>query len=303
MNQTNIIEINHLSKTFKDVKAVDDLSFVVKTGELFAFLGLNGAGKSTTISIMCGQLTKDQGEVLINGKNIDTHLDDVKRSLGVVFQNSVLDGPLSVYDNLYSRVSLYGLTKEAFEKKLDELAEILDFKKLLKRPYGKLSGGQRRKIDIARALFHDPKVLILDEPTTGLDPQTRKMVWEVIHKLRKERGITVFLTTHYMEEASDADYVIILDSGKIVAKGTPLELKNAYTGDFITFYNTPQEEVAKLNLPLDVEPGFIRVEVENPQVATKLIATYPEVFVDYEITKGKMDDVFLAATGKKLGGN
>ncbi len=303
MNHTNIIEINHLSKTFKDVKAVDDLSFVVKTGELFAFLGLNGAGKSTTISIMCGQLTKDQGEVLINGKNIDTNLDDVKRSLGVVFQNSVLDGPLSVYDNLYSRVSLYGLTKEEFEKKLDELADILDFKKLLKRPYGKLSGGQRRKIDIARALFHDPKVLILDEPTTGLDPQTRKMVWEVIHKLRKERGITVFLTTHYMEEASDADYVIILDSGKIVAKGTPLELKNQYTGDFITFYNTPQEEVAKLKLPLDVEPGFIRVEVENPQVATKLIATYPEVFVDYEITKGKMDDVFLAATGKKLGGN
>jgi len=303
MNRTNIIEINHLSKTFKDVKAVDDLSFVVKTGELFAFLGLNGAGKSTTISIMCGQLTKDQGEVLINGKNVDTNLDDVKRSLGVVFQNSVLDGPLSVYDNLYSRVSLYGLTKEAFEKKLDELAEILDFKKLLKRPYGKLSGGQKRKIDIARALFHDPKVLILDEPTTGLDPQTRKMVWEVIHKLRKERGITVFLTTHYMEEASDADYVIILDSGKIVAKGSPLELKNQYTGDFITFYNTPQEEVAKLNLPLDVERGFIRVEVENPQVATKLIATYPEVFVDYEITKGKMDDVFLAATGKKLGGN
>ncbi len=303
MNHTNIIEINHLSKAFKDVKAVDDLSFVVKTGELFAFLGLNGAGKSTTISIMCGQLTKDQGKVLINGENIDTNLDDVKRSLGVVFQNSVLDGPLSVYDNLYSRVSLYGITKEEFEKKLDELAEILDFKKLLKRPYGKLSGGQRRKIDIARALFHDPKVLILDEPTTGLDPQTRKMVWEVINKLRKERGITVFLTTHYMEEASDADYVIILDSGKIVAKGTPLELKNQYTGDFITFYNTPQEEVAKLNLPLDVEPGFIRVEVENPQVATKLITTYPEVFVDYEITKGKMDDVFLSATGKKLGGN
>ncbi len=303
MNQTNIIEINHLSKTFKDVKAVDDLSFVVKTGELFAFLGLNGAGKSTTISIMCGQLAKDQGEVLIDGKNIDTNLNDVKRSLGIVFQNSVLDAPLSVYDNLYSRVSLYGLTKEAFKKKLDELAEILDFKNLLKRPYGKLSGGQRRKIDIARALFHDPKVLILDEPTTGLDPQTRKMVWEVIHKLRKERGITIFLTTHYMEEASDADYVIILDSGKIVAKGTPLELKNQYTGDFITFYNTPQEEVAKLGLPQDVEPGFIRVEVENPQVATNLIATYPEVFVDYEITKGKMDDVFLAATGKKLGGN
>lgn len=303
MENTYIIELNHLSKSFKDVKAVDDLSFKVKAGELFAFLGLNGAGKSTTIHIMCGQLAKDSGEVLIDGKSIDTNLNDVKRSLGVVFQNSVLDAPLSVYDNLYSRVSLYGFSKKEFEEKLQSLANLLDFKTLLKRPYGKLSGGQKRKIDIARALFHDPKVLILDEPTTGLDPQTRKKVWEVINHLRKEKGITIFLTTHYMEEASDADNVIILDKGKIVASGSPIELKNKYTGDFIIFYHTPLEEIQKLNLPLEIGTGFIRVAIENPKIATELIIKYPEVFHDYEITKGKMDDVFLAVTGKTLGGN
>ena len=303
MENKYIIEINHLSKTFKDTKAIDDLSFKVKTGELFAFLGLNGAGKSTTIHIMCGQLTKDSGEILICGKSIDTNLNDVKRNLGVVFQNSVLDAPLSVYDNLYSRAGLYGFSKKEFEERLENIATLLDFKDLLKRPYGKLSGGQRRKIDIARALFHDPKVLILDEPTTGLDPQTRKKVWEVIEKLRKEKGITVFLTTHYMEEASDADNVIILDKGKIVACGTPIELKNKYTGDFITFYNTPQEEVEKLKLPLEIGAGLIRVSIENSKIATQLINTYPEVFYDYEITKGKMDDVFLFATGKRLGEN
>lgn len=303
MEKTDMIEINHLSKSFKDIQAVDDLSFKVKTGELFAFLGLNGAGKSTTIHILCGQLAKDAGEVYINGKNIDTNLTEVKRSLGVVFQNSVLDAPLSVYDNLYTRVSLYGFSKKEFEEKLQYLATLLDFEDLLKRPYGKLSGGQRRKIDIARALFHNPKVLILDEPTTGLDPQTRKKVWDVIHHLRKEKGITVFLTTHYMEEASDADNVIILDKGKIVACGSPIALKNQYTGDYITFYNTPKEEVEKLNLPLEIGAGFIRVAVENPKVATDYITAYPELFYDYEITKGKMDDVFLSVTGKTLGGN
>lgn len=299
----NIIEIKNLSKSFKDVKAVDDLSIIVKEGELYAFLGLNGAGKSTTINIMCGQLLKDSGEIYINQNSIDDRLDDVKKDLGVVFQNSVLDAPLSVYDNLYSRVALYGITKNQFDEKLHELAKLLDFEDLLKRQYGKLSGGQRRKIDIARALFHDPKVLILDEPTTGLDPQTRKKVWEVINQLRKEKRITVFLTTHYMEEASDADYVVILDAGKIVAEGTPVDLKNKYTGDFITFYHAKEEEIKQLGIPYIVESDFIKVEVKDSKEVTSLILEYPTLFTDYEVSKGKMDDVFLAATGKKLGGN
>ena len=298
----NLIEISHLVKSFGDVKAVQDLSFRVKSGELFAFLGINGAGKSTTINIMCGQLPKDGGTVLINGIDIDSDPNGIKRSLGVVFQNSVLDKDLSVQDNLQSRAALYGIKGKEFKERLLELAELLEFKDLLKRTVGKLSGGQRRRIDIARALLHNPKILILDEPTTGLDPQTRSMLWRVIEELRKKDGMTVFLTTHYMEEAADADYVVILDGGKIAAEGTPLELKNTYTGDFITLYGVADTSVKKLGLPYEVIRDACRVSVPNTAAATELIIKYPEIFKDYEITKGKMDDVFLSVTGKKLTG-
>ena len=298
----NLIEISHLVKSFGDVKAVQDLSFRVKSGELFAFLGINGAGKSTTINIMCGQLPKDGGNVLINGIDIDSDPNGIKRSLGVVFQNSVLDKDLSVQDNLQSRAALYGIKGKEFKQRLLELAELLEFKDLLKRTVGKLSGGQRRRIDIARALLHNPKILILDEPTTGLDPQTRSMLWRVIEELRKKDGMTVFLTTHYMEEAADADYVVILDGGKIVAEGTPLELKNTYTGDFITLYGVADTSVKKLGLPYEVIRDACRVSVPDTAAATELIIKYPEIFKDYEITKGKMDDVFLSVTGKKLTG-
>lgn len=298
----NLIEISHLVKSFGDVKAVQDLSFRVKSGELFAFLGINGAGKSTTINIMCGQLPKDGGKVLINGIDIDSDPNGIKQSLGVVFQNSVLDKDLSVQDNLQSRAALYGIKGKEFKERLLELAELLEFKDLLKRTVGKLSGGQRRRIDIARALLHNPKILILDEPTTGLDPQTRSMLWRVIEELRKKDGMTVFLTTHYMEEAADADYVVILDGGKIAAEGTPLELKNTYTGDFITLYGVADTSVKKLGLPYDLIRDTCRVSVPNTAAATELIIKYPEIFKDYEITKGKMDDVFLSVTGKKLTG-
>ena len=193
-----IIEIQNLRKSFGDVKAVQDISFEVREGELFAFLGLNGAGKSTTISILCGQLSKDSGTVVIDGNNIDKSADAVKREIGVVFQNSALDKALSVRDNLESRAALYGITGKTFRERLNALAAMLEFEDLLLRPVGKLSGGQRRRIDIARALLHSPKILILDEPTTGLDPQTRKLLWDVVSNLRHEQNMTVFLTTHYM---------------------------------------------------------------------------------------------------------
>lgn len=297
-----IIKIEHLYKSYGDVQAVKDLSFQVKKGELFAFLGLNGAGKSTTISIMCGSLQKDGGMVAIAGKNIDGDMSEIKREIGVVFQNSVLDKPLSVYDNLKTRASLYGIKGEAFEKRLRALCEAFDLSEILKRPVGKLSGGQRRRVDVARALLHEPKILILDEPTTGLDPQTRKTVWSVIEKLRKEKGMTVFLTTHYMEEAAEADYVVILDGGQIAAEGTPLQLKNAYTGDFITLYSGTEEQAQMLSKPFERVQGGVRIAVKDTQEATSLILKFPEIFVDYEIVKGKMDDVFLAVTGKKLQG-
>lgn len=298
----NVIQIEHLCKSFGNVKAVRDLSFCVKKGELFAFLGVNGAGKSTTINIMCGQLEKDGGRIVMNGHDLDDGSDEIKRELGVVFQSSALDSALSVYDNLKSRAALYDITGQAFKSRLDELAELFDFKALLKRPVGKLSGGQRRKIDVARALLHSPKILILDEPTTGLDPQTRKLLWSVIKELRVKSDMTVLLTTHYMEEAADADYVVIIDSGEISAKGSPLELKNTYVGDYITLYGADEGAIAKLGFGYEQIRDAYRVSVPNTKVATELIIKYPDVFADYEIVKGKMDDVFLAVTGKKLGG-
>lgn len=298
----NIMEISHLHKSFGAVKAVQDLNFCVKKGELFAFLGVNGAGKSTTINIMCGELRKDSGSVLIGGADLDKEPDSIRRKLGVVFQSSVLDKDLSMRDNLRSRAALYGIHGKAFEKRLAELTELLDFADLLKRPLGKLSGGQRRRIDIARALLHEPEILILDEPTTGLDPQTRTNLWQVIGRLRREQGMTVFLTTHYMEEAADADYVVIIDRGRIAAEGTPLTLKNTYTGDFITLYGITEEQVKTLGASYESIRDAYRVFVKDTAAATELILRYPEIFRDYEITKGKMDDVFLAVTGKKLTG-
>ncbi len=298
----HIIEIEHLNKRFAEVQAVRDLSFHVRPGELFAFLGVNGAGKSTTISILCGQLAKDSGSVRVCGESIDQNMPHIARKLGVVFQNSVLDGALSVRDNLRSRAALYGITGAAFKARLAELAELLDFSDLLNRTLGKLSGGQRRRIDIARALLHRPEILILDEPTTGLDPQTRKLLWDVVQELRRRENLTVFLTTHYMEEAADADYVVILDSGAIAAEGTPLDLKNTYTGDFITLYGADAEALRPLGLPCEALRGAVRLAVPDTAAATRLIVEHPELFTDYEITKGKMDDVFLAVTGKKLTG-
>lgn len=294
-----IISIDGLCKSFGDVKAVQNLSFQVKKGELFAFLGVNGAGKSTTISILCGQLAKDAGTVFVCGEDVEKGMEKICRKLGVVFQNSVLDKALTVRDNLQSRAALYGITGKEFKKRLAELASLLDFENLLNRTVGKLSGGQRRRIDIARAILHKPELLILDEPTTGLDPQTRKLLWDVVRNLRRTDGMTVLLTTHYMEEAADADYVVIIDSGKISAEGTPLELKNKYTGDFITLYGVSEDNINNLGLPFEKIRDAVQVSVPDTRAATQLILEHPELFSDYEITKGKMDDVFLAVTGKK----
>lgn len=298
----NIISITGLKKSFGEVKAVNDLSFKVKRGEFFAFLGVNGAGKSTTISIMCGLTKQDGGNVEICGKNAETDIEEISGRIGVVFQSSALDGVLSVKDNLISRASLYGIYGKEATKRINELAEMLDFKDLLSRDVGKLSGGQRRKIDVARAILHKPELLILDEPTTGLDPQTRKTLWEVIDTLRKRDKMTVFLTTHYMEEVADADYVVILDSGRISAEGTPLELKNKYTGDYITVYNADEKKIAALGFKYEVIRDACRIFVKDTAEARDLIIKNPDLFSDFEITKGKMDDVFLAVTGKKLSG-
>ena len=300
-----IIEIENLEKSFKEVKAVDNISFKVKEGELFSFLGVNGAGKSTTINMISGVLKKDSGKINICGYDIDTDAEKIKRNIGIVFQNSVLDGKLSVQENLKYRAALYGIDGAAFRTVLDEAVEMFDLKEILKRPLCKLSGGQKRRVDIARALIHKPKLLILDEPTTGLDPKTRITVWRIVEKLRKEEGLTVFLTTHYMEEASDSDYVVILDSGKISAEGTPHDLKNRYASDFIKFYNHREEAEKYFSLhgfAIKKERDFTEVELKNTSEATKFFKEIPHIFEDFEVLKGNMDNVFLKVTGKDLQG-
>lgn len=297
-----IIEIKNLYKSFGEVKAVSDLSFSVRRGEFFAFLGENGAGKSTTISIISAQLRKDAGEVLVAGTPIENFNEQIARKLGIVFQRTGLDMALTVRDNLRSRAALYGILGEDFNKRLGQLSKKLGFEELLDRSVGKLSGGQRRRIDIARALFHKPQILILDEPTTGLDPQTRRLIWDFICSERSEEGLTVFLTTHYMEEAAEADYVVILDGGRVAAEGTPLELKDKYTGDFLTVYGVTEEEIKSLGKQYVFANNGWKINLKNTAEATEMILKCPQLFTNYEIIKGKMDDVFLAVTGKKLSG-
>ena len=296
-----IIEITDLRKYFKEVKAVDGVTFSVREGELFAFLGENGAGKSTTISVISGDLKKDSGSVKISGYDLDDDLEKIKPLLGIVFQTSVLDKPLSVYDNLKNRASLYGIVGTEFENRFQELSLLLELEEIKNRPLSKLSGGQKRRVDIARAIIHKPKILILDEPTTGLDPMTRKKVWDVVDGLRKELKMTVFLTTHYMEEASMADYIVIIDKGIIAEKGTPLELKNNYTGDAIFVYNVLEEDIISLGVKYEKIKNGFKILVKDTKTAQELILKNPSVFNDFEIVKGKMDDVFLAVTGKKIG--
>jgi multidrug/hemolysin transport system ATP-binding protein len=212
----------------------------------------------------------------------------------------VLDKSLTVYDNLLHRASLYGIIGQEFKERLDSLSTLFSLDDIMKRPIGKLSGGQRRKVDVARALIHNPKILILDEPTTGLDPQTRTNLWQVIDNMRKQKNLTVLLTTHYMEEAADADYVVIIDGGKIAAEGTPHDLKDKYSGDYITIYNAVESDIKTLGEKYEVRSDSIRIEVENTKKATELIEKHPELFIDYELSKGKMDSVFLSVTGKNL---
>ena len=255
--EREIIRIDGLNKAFGEIKAVRDLSFRVCRGELFAFLGVNGAGKSTTISIISGQLRRDGGSVTILGMDAERDFEHVSRKLGVVFQNSVLYQALTVRENLRSRAALYGINGKAFKKRLSELSELLDFGDLLNRTVGKLSGGQRRRIDIARALLHEPEILILDEPTTGLDPQTRLLLWSVVMQLRAEHGLTVFLTTHYMEEAQSlCNRVALMDHGKLEEVSTPsalIESLGAYAVDEMTadgtqnhYFHTRQEAIRYL---------------------------------------------------------
>ena len=275
-----ILKITNVSKSFGKAKAVNNISFKVKKGEMFAYLGVNGAGKSTTISMICGTLKKDSGSILVCGEDINKNSKNIKNKIGVVFQNSVLDQTLSVYDNLKYRASLYDITGNEFKKRFEELSKIFELNEIRNQKIKTLSGGQRRRVDIARAIIHNPEFLILDEPTTGLDPNTRKKLWNIIRDLREKNGMTVFLTTHYMEEAVDADFITIIEKGKIITEGTPLDLKNKYAKDVIIIYHVEEKDVMKLKLPYaKIRDGF-KLEIENTSLATDLIIKNKEVFKD-----------------------
>ena len=299
-NQT-IIKIENLEKSFGKVKAVRKINLEVYEGSLFAFLGINGAGKSTTISMMYGGLKIDSGRITICGQDVATHLDKIKNQIGVVFQDSILDKTLTVYENLKFRAGFYGIFGQEFKARYQELEKLFDLAEIKNQKIQKLSGGQKRRVDIARAIIHQPKILILDEPTTGLDPGTRSKVWRIISKLREDSKMTIFLTTHYMEEAADADYVTILDKGRIIAEGTPLELKTQYATDVLHLYGIDESEVKKLKLPYQKIHKDFQIKVKNSAVVTQLIVKNPELFQDFELIKSTLDDVFLAVTKSRPG--
>lgn len=301
MTNQIIIKIENLEKSFGKTKAVRKINLEVYEGSLFAFLGINGAGKSTTISMMYGGLKIDSGRITICGQDVATHLDKIKNQIGVVFQDSVLDKTLTVYENLKFRAGFYGIFGQEFKARYQELEKLFNLAEIKNQKIQKLSGGQKRRVDIARAIIHQPKILILDEPTTGLDPGTRSKVWRIISKLREDYKMTIFLTTHYMEEAADADYVTILDKGRIIAEGTPLELKTQYATDVLHLYGVNESEVKKLKLPYQKIHKDFQIKVKNSAVVTQLIVKNPELFQDFELIKSTLDDVFLAVTKSRPG--
>lgn len=299
----NIIEVENLEKSYGKVRAVDGISFAVERGCLFSFLGVNGAGKSTTINILCSILRKDGGRVKICGYDLDCAANEIKRRIGVVFQKTVLDDRLTVRDNLAVRASFYGITGKKWALRLEELRHMLALDDILGRPFGKLSGGQRRRADIARGLINKPELLFLDEPTTGLDPQTRATVWATVQQLRESEHTTVFLTTHYMEEADCSDKVTIIDGGRISAEGTPAELKNRYSRSRLRLYGGDIfARLAAVGIAFEEDGPCAVINFDSPDRARAFIAAYPAVCEDFEYVKGSMDDVFLAVTGRRAGG-
>ncbi len=299
-----IIEVKNLKKSYGEVKAVKGISFYVETGKLFAFLGPNGAGKSTTIDILCSLLPLDEGEATVCGCALGREDDQIRKNIGVVFQHSVLDALLTVRENLSYRAGLYNRSRREISQAVRNAAVATDVMGFIDRPYGKLSGGQKRRADIARALVSTPKILFLDEPTTGLDPQTRKNVWNMIQNLKEEKGMTIFLTTHYMEEAAGSDYVIVIDDGEIAAKGTPAELKSQYAQDLLHIISRDEEALRalldKAGQKYQTEGNHLVVRLPSTMSALPILDQCREYISGFEVTQGTMDDAFLQITGKEI---
>ncbi len=294
-----IIEVRNLKKSYGDVQAVRGIDFFVKKGQFFAFLGPNGAGKSTTIDILCTFLRQDSGEVVIGGIAGDD--DAVRKRIGVVFQDSLLDALLTVRENLRTRAAFYGLSRSGLEGAIDRVGGLTGVTEFLDRRYGTLSGGQRRRADIARALLHNPEILILDEPTTGLDPKTRRGVWETVRDLQRLHGTTVFLTTHYMEEAATADYVAVIDRGLITAAGTPAQLRERHSTDHLVI--TPRDpgaletELAHRQVPWERRGAAVHIPLTSTRDALPLLDALEPHIAIFEVRCGSLDEAFINITG------
>lgn len=300
----NAIEVRELVKNYDEIKAVRGIGFHVKKGKLFAFLGPNGAGKSTTIDIICTFLQQDAGEVRVGGFHLGKEDAEIRKIIGAVFQVGLLDDLLTVEENLRTRGSFYHLKGAKLDQAVKRAAEVTGISNLLKRRYGQLSGGQRRRADIARALVHTPEILFLDEPTTGLDPQTRKSVWDTIERIQKDKGMTVFMTTHYMEEAANADYVIVIDDGSIVAQGTPAELRDDYSKDKLVLSSSRKHELAarlqELGLEYTQVADSFTIQIAGSLEALPMLEACKDLIDSFEVLKGTMDDAFINITGKEL---
>lgn len=301
---TNIIEVKNLHKSYSSIKAVKGIDFYVKEGSLFAFLGPNGAGKSTTINILSTLLDFDEGEVRVNSSILGKDDNSIRKSIGIVFQGTVLDPLLTVRENLETRGRFYSLDRETLNSRIDSALKVAGISDLSNRMFGSLSGGQRRRSDIARALINRPRILFLDEPTTGLDPQTRKSVWDMIKKLQAEENMTVFLTTHYMEEADEADYVVIIDEGSIAAKGTPAELKDTFSKDSLRM--KPIDKVKLINylddknIEYSIKNDLFIVRLENTIKSLEILKDVSKNLDSFQVFNGTMDDAFIEITGKEI---
>ena len=298
----NAIELKALTKRYGKYKAVDNLSFNIRQGDFVGFLGVNGAGKTTTVNIMSTILTPDRGRAYICGYELGKEDMEIRKSIGVVYQANVLDEIFTVKENLVIRSQMLGLDDKTIRTRISDLSDILKLSDIMNKRYRILSGGQKRRCEIAFALMHSPKILFLDEPTTGLDPSTRVDVWEAVETLRANTKMTVFLTTHYMEEAQAADKIIIIDKGQKLAEGTPFELKQRFAKDSLKLYFDKKNKkrvfdiVGDSKLITTAYGGY--VESDNPFESAEIAGKLRGIVEGFEIIQGKMDEVFLNVTSR-----
>ncbi len=301
-----IIQVENLTKKFNGFTAVDHISFGVERGQIFGFLGPNGAGKSTTINMLSTLLIPTEGGAIINNFNILSQRDEVRKSIGLVFQDPSLDDRLTAEENLRFHARLYRVPKTEYKKRIEEVLRLVDLWDRRKSIIRTFSGGMKRRLEIARGLIHYPQVLFLDEPTLGLDPQTRVHLWDYILKLKKERSMTIFMTTHYMNEAEYCDSIAIIDNGKIVALDSPLQLKKMVGGDVIRMTSAEKDNLKKeleqrYDKEVKEENGVLQLEVaEGEKFLPRLFNELDTKIDSIELRKPTLDDVFLSLTGRKI---